>query len=78
MTHQAVNRRSSMQELLAKVSRYEALVERGKAKALRLFCKRRQSFTELDVKFLSMVCAFFHRKIHMLWERQKLRDLEQA
>lgn len=55
-----------------------ALVEKGRTEALHLFCKRRHSFTELDVKFLSMVCGFFHRKIHMLWERQKLRDLEQA
>jgi signal transduction histidine kinase len=25
-----------------------------------------------------MVCGFFHRKVHTLWEQQKLRDLEQA
>jgi signal transduction histidine kinase len=25
-----------------------------------------------------MVCGFFHRKVHMLWERQRLRDLELA
>jgi len=55
-----------------------ALVEDGKTQALYLFFKRRQPFTELDVKCLSMVCNFFHRKVHMLWERQKLRDLEQA
>ena len=55
-----------------------ALVEKGKTQALHLFCRRRQPFTELDVKCLSMVCGFFHRKIHMLWEQQKLRDLEQA
>jgi signal transduction histidine kinase len=54
------------------------LVEEGKTQALYLFCKRRQPFTDLDVKCLSMVCGFFHRKMHMLWERQKLRDLEQA
>jgi signal transduction histidine kinase len=54
------------------------LVEKGKTQALFLFCKRRQPFTELDVKCLSMVCGFFHRKVHMLWEQQKLRDLEQA
>jgi signal transduction histidine kinase len=55
-----------------------SLVEKGKTQALYLFGKRRQPFTELDVKCLSMVCGFFHRKIHMLWEQQKLRDLEQA
>ena len=54
------------------------LVEKGKTQALYLFCKRRQPFTELDVKCLSIVCGFFHRKVHMLWEQQKLRDLEQA
>jgi signal transduction histidine kinase len=55
-----------------------ALVENGKTQALYLFSRRRQPFTELDVKCLSMVCGFFHRKIHMLWGQQKLRDLEQA
>jgi signal transduction histidine kinase len=55
-----------------------ALVEAGRTQALYLFCKRRQPFTDLDVKCLSMVCGFFHRKVHMLWEQQKLRDLEQA
>ena len=54
------------------------LVEDGGTRALFLFCKRRQPFTELDVKCLAMVCSFFHRKVHMLWEQQKLRDLEQA
>jgi signal transduction histidine kinase len=54
------------------------LVEDGRTQALFLFCKRRQPFSELDVKCLSMVCSFFHRKVHMLWEQQKLRDLEQA
>ncbi|MEJ2085005.1 MAG: ATP-binding protein, partial [Acidobacteriota bacterium] len=55
-----------------------ALVENGKTEALYLFCKRRQPFTELDIKCLAIVCGFFHRKIHMLWEQQKLRDLEHA
>jgi signal transduction histidine kinase len=54
------------------------LVENGKTQALYLFSRRRQPFTELDVKCLSMVCGFFHRKVHTLWEQQKLRDLEQA
>lgn len=54
------------------------LVEDGRTQALFLFCKRRQPFTELDSKCLSMVCGFFHRKVHTLWEQQKLRNLEQA
>ena len=62
---------------LAQIS-VNALVEDGKTQALFLFCKRRQPFTDLDVKCLSMVCSFFHRKVHMLWEQQKLRDLERA
>jgi signal transduction histidine kinase len=55
-----------------------ALVEKGKTQALYFFCRRRQPFTELDLKCLSMVGSFFHHKVHMLWEQQKLRDLEQA
>ncbi len=55
-----------------------AQVENGKTQALFLFCKRRLPFTELDAKCLSTVCSLFHRKIVMLWERQKLRDLELA
>jgi signal transduction histidine kinase len=54
------------------------LVENGRTQALYLFCKRRQPFTDLDVKCITIVCSFFHRKIHMLWEQQKLRDLELA
>jgi signal transduction histidine kinase len=55
-----------------------ALVEGGKTQALYFFAKRRQPFTDLDVKCLSMVCGFFHRKVHMLWEQQKHRELELA
>jgi signal transduction histidine kinase len=55
-----------------------ALVESGKTQALYLFCRRRQPFTDLDIKCLSMVSGFFHNKIHTLWEQKKLRDLEQA
>lgn len=55
-----------------------ALVQNGKTQALFLFCKQRRPFTDLDVKFLSMVCIFFHRKMYLLWEQQKLRDLERA
>jgi signal transduction histidine kinase len=55
-----------------------ALVEGGRTQALYLFCKRRQPFTELDIKCLTMICQSFHRKVHRLWEQQKLRDLELA
>jgi len=54
------------------------VVEDSKTRALFLFGRRRQPFTELDLKCLTMVCGFFHRKVHMLWEQQKLRDLELA
>ena len=54
------------------------LVEGGKTQALFIFCKRRQPFTELDLKCLAMVGGFFHGKVHTLWEQQKLRDLELA
>ena len=54
------------------------LVENGKTQALYLFARRRQPFTDLDIKCLAMVCGFFHRKVHTLWEQQKLRDLELA
>jgi signal transduction histidine kinase len=54
------------------------LVEDGRTRALYLFGRRRQPFTDLDVKCLSMVCGFFHRKVHMLWEQQKLRELERT
>jgi signal transduction histidine kinase len=54
------------------------LVEHGKTQALYFFCRRRQPFTELDIKCLAMVCGFFHRKVNMLWEQQKLRNLELA
>jgi C4-dicarboxylate-specific signal transduction histidine kinase len=55
-----------------------ALVENNKTEALYFFCRRRKPFTELDIKSLTMVCGFFHRKVHTLWEQQKLRNLELA
>jgi signal transduction histidine kinase len=54
------------------------LVEESKTQALYFFCRRRQPFTELDTKCLTMICGFFHGKVHMLWEQQKLRDLERS
>ena len=53
-------------------------VRNGKTQSLFIFCKRRQPFTELDIKCLTMTSDFFHQKIIMLWEQQKMRDLEQA
>jgi signal transduction histidine kinase len=54
------------------------LVEQSKTQALYMFARRRQPFSDLDIKCLTMVCGFFHPKVHMLWEQQKLRDLELA
>lgn len=53
-------------------------VHNGKTEALYIMCKRRSPFTDLDVKCLTMVCSFFHQKIHRLWEQQKIRELERA
>jgi signal transduction histidine kinase len=54
------------------------LVENSRTQALFFFCKRRQPFSELDLKCLSMVCGFVHSKVINIWEHQKLRDLELA
>jgi signal transduction histidine kinase len=54
------------------------LVENSRTQALFFFCKRRQPFSELDLKCLSMVCGFVHHKVLALWEHRKLRDLELA
>ena len=54
------------------------VVANRKVQALYFFGKRRQSFTDLDIKCLAMVCEFFHTKVHTLWEQQKLRELELA
>jgi signal transduction histidine kinase len=53
-------------------------IHNGKTEAMFIMCKRRTPFTELDVKCLTMVCNFFHQKIHRVWEQQKLRELERA
>ncbi len=50
----------------------------GEIQGLFIFSKRRQSFNELDVKFLTLAAQFFHEKVHLLWEKKKLRDLEKA
>ncbi len=54
------------------------LVEKGKTQALYFFARRRQPFTDLDLKCLTMVCGFFHGKVNMLWEQKKLEDLQRA
>jgi signal transduction histidine kinase len=54
------------------------LVADGKTEALYFFGRRRQPFSDLDLKCLTMVCRFFHRKVNMLWVQQKMRDLERA
>lgn len=43
-----------------------------------LYSKRRHPFNELDIKFLTLVSQIFHDKIYLLWQQQKLRDLEMA
>jgi signal transduction histidine kinase len=54
------------------------LVESGKTQALYFFARRRQPYTNLDLKCLTMVCGFFHGKVNMLWEQKKLEDLQRA
>lgn len=66
-------KKSDLKQIAANV-----LVENSRTQALFFFCKRRQLFSELDLKCLSMVCSFVHRKVLALWERRKLRDLELA
>ncbi len=55
-----------------------ALVVDGQTEALYFFARRRSPYTDLDIKCLAMVSGFFHTKVHMLWEQQKMRDLERA
>jgi signal transduction histidine kinase len=54
------------------------LTASAEQRALLLFCKRRQPFNELDLKFAKVVGNFFHRRVQMLWEQRKLRELEVA
>jgi len=55
-----------------------ALVEGGRTHALCLYFKTRRPFSDLDLKCLSMVGGFLHSKVRVLWEQQKLRELEKA
>ena len=66
-------KKSDLEQISANV-----LVENSRTQALFFFCKRRQPFNELDLKCLSMVCGFVHRKVLTLWEHRKLRNLELA
>jgi signal transduction histidine kinase len=66
-------RREDMSEI-----RVQPQVISGKVQAVFILCKRRQPFDDLDMKFLALACLFFHTKVHMLWEQQKLRELETA
>jgi signal transduction histidine kinase len=50
----------------------------GELQGLFIFSRRRQAFSELDIKFITLAAQFFHEKVYMLWEQRKLRDLEQA
>jgi signal transduction histidine kinase len=54
------------------------LTASAEQRALLLFCKRREPFNDLDLKFVKLVGAFFHRRVQMLWESRKLRELEMA
>jgi signal transduction histidine kinase len=50
----------------------------GELQGLSIFSRRRQAFSELDTKFITLAAQFFHEKVYMLWEQRRLRDLEQA
>ena len=50
----------------------------GELQGLSLFSRRRQAFSELDSKFITLAAQFFHEKVYRLWEQRRLRDLEQA
>lgn len=43
-----------------------------------LIGSKKQGFSALDLKFLTLASQFFHDKMHLLWEQQKVRDLERA
>jgi signal transduction histidine kinase len=43
-----------------------------------LYSKVRTPFNDLDIKFLNLASGIFHDKVYLLWEQQKMRDLELA
>jgi len=50
----------------------------GKLQSILLFSKRRAPFNELETKFLTLGSQIFHDKVYLLWQQEKLRDLEKA
>jgi signal transduction histidine kinase len=50
----------------------------GRLESMLLYSKLRSPFNELDVKFLTLASEIFHGKVYLLWEQQKMRDLETA
>jgi signal transduction histidine kinase len=50
----------------------------GELESLFLFSKRRQPFSELDVKFLTLAAQLFHDKVSRQWEQEQRRALETA
>lgn len=50
----------------------------GGLQSMLLYSKVRKPFNELDVKFLTLASQLFHDKVYLLWEQQKMRDLETA
>jgi signal transduction histidine kinase len=66
-------RRSDISQIYA-----HPLLGGGKDRAVFLFCKRREPFNDLDLKFVALVSAFFHKRVFMLREREMLRELEVA
>jgi len=50
----------------------------GSLQSMLLYSKLKRPFNELDVKFLTLASQIFHDKVYLLWEQDKLRDLELA
>jgi signal transduction histidine kinase len=50
----------------------------GELQGLSIFSRRRQAFSELDIKFITSSAQFFHEKVYTLWKQIRLRELEQA
>ncbi len=50
----------------------------GGLQSMLLYSKVRRPFNELDIKFLTLASQIFHDKVYLLWEQQKMRDLEVA
>jgi signal transduction histidine kinase len=48
--------------------------ETGELQGLSIFSRRRQAFSELDIKFITLAVQFFHEKVYTLWEQRRLRE----